>query len=72
MPKSAIALRHVGFEDLGSLAPVLSAFGYKVTMLDVGCDDDAGSIDSGCRPAVVTGGPIGVRWTLSIPLDEGP
>lgn len=68
MPKSAVALRHVGFEDLGSLAPVLSAFGYKVTMLDVGCDDVPGSIVLDADLLIVLGGPIGVYEVDTYPF----
>ena len=68
MSKSAVALRHVAFEDLGSLAPVLSALGYKVTMLDVGCDDVTGSIALDADLLIVLGGPIGVYEVDTYPF----
>jgi GMP synthase (glutamine-hydrolysing) len=57
--KRAIAVRHVAFEDLGALAPVLAVRGYQTVYLDGGVDDlkrvglDAGDL------LVVLGGPIG-------------
>lgn len=57
---SAIALRHIYFEDLGNLAPVLKRHGYDIIYLDVGVDN-LSSIDS-VKPdlLIVLGGPIGV------------
>lgn len=56
---TAVAIRHVCFEDLGSFAAVLSARGFDVTYLDAGVDDLA-SLDA-ISPdlLVVLGGPIG-------------
>jgi GMP synthase (glutamine-hydrolysing) len=57
--KSAIAIRHVHFEDLGVLEPFLAEQGYGVHYLDAGVDDlravDAASPDL----VVVLGAPIG-------------
>lgn len=55
--KTAIAIRHVGFEDLGAFASILDAFGYKTRYLDVGIDSlvDAQEADL----LIVLGGPIG-------------
>ncbi|MEO0803450.1 MAG: glutamine amidotransferase [Cyanobacteria bacterium J06642_2] len=57
--KSAIAIRHVAFEDLGSLAEVLESRGYKIEYLEAGLDD-LSTLDS-LQPdlAVILGGPIG-------------
>lgn len=57
---TALALRHVPFEDLGLLGPALAARGFDVTYRDVpvgGVEDlDPGQPDL----LVVLGGPIGV------------
>jgi GMP synthase (glutamine-hydrolysing) len=60
MRRSAIALRHVAFEDLGLLAPVLAREGWDVTFRDAAVDDlpDRSSDDAGLL--IVLGGPIGV------------
>jgi len=56
---TAVAIRHVCFEDLGNFAAVLSARGFDVTYLDAGVDDLA-SLDAIAPDLlVVLGGPIG-------------
>jgi len=66
--KEVIAIRHLAFENLGTLAPVLSGRGYRVRYLDAGVDDLAG-IDP-VKPAllVVLGGPIGARQVDQYPF----
>lgn len=58
--RTALAIRHVSFEDLGVLRPLLVERGYSVRYLDAGIDavlpQDVGSADV----VVVLGGPIGV------------
>lgn len=61
--RTAIALRHVAFEDLGLLAPLLDAAGWQVSYRDAPLDplrdpalDDAGLL-------IVLGGPVGVYQT---------
>ncbi|MBB6255114.1 glutamine amidotransferase [Nitrospirillum iridis] len=58
--KKAIALRHVAFEDLGLLAPVLADAGWTVEYREAPIDDldDAAIHDADLL--VVLGGPIGV------------
>lgn len=58
--KSAIAIRHVHFEGVGSLGPVLEEQGYSLTYLDIG-RDEIGSLDP-LRPEllIVLGAPVGV------------
>ena len=57
--KSAIAIRHVQFEDLGTLGPILDDAGYQVRYADA-CVDDFAAIDAIAPDLVVVlGGPIG-------------
>ena len=57
--KSAIAVRHVHFEDLGVLEPFLRERGYEVRYLDAGVDDLAGVDPASPDLVVVLGAPIG-------------
>jgi GMP synthase (glutamine-hydrolysing) len=36
--QTALAIRHVAFEDVGTLAPVLTERGYSICYLDAGID----------------------------------
>lgn len=56
---NVVAIRHVAFEDLGSLATVLASRGATVRYLEAGIDDLARI--NACEPdlVVVLGGPIG-------------
>jgi GMP synthase (glutamine-hydrolysing) len=58
--KTAIAIRHVAFEDLGSFAPLLAEHGYRLEYREAGMDDLAGLAASPPDLLVVLGGPIGV------------
>ncbi|MDQ8022828.1 MAG: glutamine amidotransferase [Moraxellaceae bacterium] len=59
--KTALALRHLAFEDLGLLAPLLAARGYAVRYHDLGVDDLA-TVDATTDDLVVIlGGPIGAE-----------
>jgi GMP synthase (glutamine-hydrolysing) len=61
MKKSALAVRHLAFEDLGLLHPLLVEQGYAVRYLDVGVDGiDADAIVE-ADLVVVLGGPIGAN-----------
>lgn len=66
--KSALVVRHVAFEDLGTLEPVLVARGYRIRYLEMGLDR-LGDQDP-LEPAlvVVLGGPIGVYERLEYPF----
>jgi GMP synthase (glutamine-hydrolysing) len=66
--RSAIALRHVAFEDLGLLAPVLEREGWDIAYREASLDDlgDASLREAGLL--VVLGGPIGVYETDSYPF----
>jgi GMP synthase (glutamine-hydrolysing) len=57
--RSALAVRHVHFEDLGAFEPALKAAGYAVSYVEAGADD-LGAIDpGGADLLVILGGPIG-------------
>ena len=55
--RRAVALRHVAFEDLGTLEDLLSARGFAVDYVEAGRDDLAAVGDPDLL--VVLGGPIG-------------
>lgn len=57
--KTAIALRHLHFEDLGTLEPLLAARGYAVRYLDASTDDLYAVDMAAADLLVVLGGPIG-------------
>lgn len=58
--RTAIAIRHVGFEDLGSFAAPLEQAGYAVRMVEAGCDLLAEIDPLAADLLVVLGGPVGV------------
>lgn len=68
MTGRALAIRHVPFEDLGLLAPLLHERGLSTRYLDAGIDPI--STDELLRPdlLVVLGGPIGVNDTDRYPF----
>jgi GMP synthase (glutamine-hydrolysing) len=68
MSKTALAIRHVAFEDLGIFGPMLAERGYAVRYLDAGVD--VLDVDTLTQPdlVVVLGGPIGVYDTDSYPF----
>jgi GMP synthase (glutamine-hydrolysing) len=57
--KTAVAIRHIGFEDLGTFEDVLLAKGFQLQYLEAG-RDDLSSFDA-LEPSllVLLGGPIG-------------
>ena len=57
--KTAIALRHLHFEDLGTLEPLLVARGYAVRYLDAPINDLYAVDMAAADLLVVLGGPIG-------------
>lgn len=57
---TALAIRHVAFEDLDAFAPALAARGYNVSYRDAPTDDLADGMLADCDLLVVLGGPIGV------------
>jgi GMP synthase (glutamine-hydrolysing) len=57
--QDVVAIRHVAFEHLGTLAPVLSGRGFRIRYLDAG-SADLGVLDpTSADLLVVLGGPIG-------------
>jgi GMP synthase (glutamine-hydrolysing) len=57
--KSAVAIRHVGFEDLGAFAPALRAAGYQVHYWDIG-EQELWTLEPVKTDLlIVLGGPIG-------------
>ncbi|WP_017596177.1 glutamine amidotransferase [Nocardiopsis potens] len=67
---TALALRHLAFEDLGILGPLLERRGHRIAYRDVGVDplDEAELL--GADLLVVLGGPIGVYETGAYPFLE--
>lgn len=57
---TAIAIRHVAFEDLDAFGPALAARGYKASYRDAPVDDLNAADIADCDLLVVLGGPIGV------------
>lgn len=57
--KTAIAIRHLHFEDLGTLEPLLKARGYDVHYIDATQDDLTALDVHAADLLVVLGGPIG-------------
>jgi GMP synthase (glutamine-hydrolysing) len=58
MPR-AIAIRHVAFEDLGSIAELLKQRGWAIAYRDAAVDDLAGADLAAADLLIVLGGPIG-------------
>lgn len=56
--KNAIAIRHILFEDAGTLGPLLADRGIELIYLDAGVDDLSPAKDADLL--VVLGGPIGI------------
>jgi GMP synthase (glutamine-hydrolysing) len=64
---TALVIRHVAFEDLGTLEPQLVARGLRLRWLDAGVDDLAASEPAAAALVVVLGGPVGVYETDRYP-----
>lgn len=71
MTKTAIAIRHVHFEDLGTFGEALHRHGYGVRYCDAGVDDIGGVDPLAPDLIIVLGGPIGAYEELAYPfLDQ--
>src|SRR5215470_7597035 len=68
---TALAIRHVPFEDLGSFAPVLRERGFAVAYRDAGLDDLGARDLIDADLLIVLGGPIGVYETQAYPFLKG-
>jgi GMP synthase (glutamine-hydrolysing) len=66
--KSAIAVRHIHFEDLGVLEPFLKDRGYDVRYVDAGIDDMAAVDAVSPELVVILGAPIGVNDEETYPF----
>lgn len=71
MAKTAVAIRHVHFEDLGAFEPVLRDAGYAVRYCDIGLDEPR-SVAADTDLLVVLGAPIGAYEDEKYPflIDE--
>ncbi len=68
MAKTALALRHVSFEDLGILVPVLEAAGYEHSYFDIGTDEFDVVAPQAADLLIVLGGPISVYDSEQYPF----
>ncbi len=68
MPKICLAVRHVAFEDLGLLGPLVSARGYDIRYHDAGIDTFGAATLVAPDLVIVLGGPIGVYETDTYPF----
>jgi GMP synthase (glutamine-hydrolysing) len=57
--QEVLAIRHVGFEHLGTLAPLLGGRGFRIRYLDAGVVDVASLDPESSDLLVILGGPIG-------------
>src|ERR1700735_5480990 len=71
MSKTCLAVRHVAFEDLGLLGPLVVARGYDVRYLDAGVEPLEGNTLIAPDLVVVLGGPIGVYEAETYPFITG-
>lgn len=67
-PKTAVAIRHVAFEDLGVLEGVLGRRGYRIEVLDAGVSELDRASSRRTDLLVVLGGPIGAYEEEAYPF----
>jgi GMP synthase (glutamine-hydrolysing) len=65
-----LAVRHVAFEDLGVLEPLLTARGFRVDYLDAGTREITPERLTAPDLLVVLGGPVGVYDAVAYPFLE--
>lgn len=68
MSRTAVAIRHVAFEDAGVWAETLAALGYQLSYVEAGVDDLADAALAAADLMIVLGGPIGVYETGAYPF----
>lgn len=66
--RTALAIRHVAFEDLGVLEPTLRGRGYAVEMVDAGVGELSVAQLVAPDLLMVLGGPIGVQDEQDYPI----
>jgi GMP synthase (glutamine-hydrolysing) len=71
MAKACLAVRHVAFEDLGLLGPLVSARGYDIHYHDAGIERFDATTLIAPDLVVVLGGPIGVYEAETYPFITG-
>jgi GMP synthase (glutamine-hydrolysing) len=69
--KTCLAIRHVAFEDLGLLGPLVAARGYDVRYHDAGVERFEARTLVAPDLVIVLGGPIGVYETDAYPFIAG-
>ncbi len=68
MTNTAIAIRHLHFEDLGTLEPLLQSRGYAVRYVDASTEDLRAPHIADAGLLVVLGGPIGAFDEAAYPF----
>ncbi len=68
LTKTCLAVRHVAFEDLGLLGPLVSARGYDIRYHDAGIERFDAQTLVAPDLAIVLGGPIGVYESEAYPF----
>jgi len=66
--RSAVVLRHVAFEDLGRLAPIMEQEGWNVSFCEAVTDDLTHRSIRNAELVINLGGPIGVYETDDYPF----
>jgi hypothetical protein len=66
--RTAVALRHVVFEDLGLLALILKEAGWRTSYCDVSIEDLCDPSIASADLLIVLGGPIGVYDASAFPF----
>jgi GMP synthase (glutamine-hydrolysing) len=71
LAKTCLAVRHVAFEDLGLLGPLVAAHGYDIHYHDAGIDRFDAETLVAPDLLIVLGGPIGVYECETYPFIDG-